>query len=96
MSRIEKRISKWKNHQFKQDVPVDDLFSVLDYFFPGSYKYGETRGSHIIKVWHECLKGVPGFGPDGDFTIPTKGGKKVKHFYLKDLVKAIDIVRECK
>ncbi len=94
MSRIEKRIEKWRNPRFKQKVPVNDIFSVLDFYFPDKWTYGNTRGSHIIRVWHEALIGQDGFGPDGDFTISTVGGNKVKHFYLKTLVKAIDIIRE--
>ena len=94
MSRIEKRIEKWRNPNFKQNVPVDDLFSVLDKYFPGSYIYGGKRGSHIFKVWHKLLIGQIGYGPEGDFTIPTSGGKHVKHFYLKALVKTIDIIKE--
>ncbi len=95
MSRIEKRIRKWRNPSFRQDVPLEDIFTVLNTFFPDSYEFGGKRGSHIITVWHDCLKGESNFGIDGDFTIPTTGGKKIKHFYLKKLIEAIDIIKEC-
>lgn len=94
MSKIEKRLEKWANPSFKQDVPVDDLFSVLNKFFPERYNYGDQRGSHIIKVWHEDLIDHEGFGPEGDFTIPTTGGKHVKHRYLKFIVSAVNLIRE--
>ena len=94
MSKIEKRIEKWRNPRFKQNVPVNDIYSVLNLYFPESWSYGESRGSHIIRVWHKFLVGHEGFGPEGDFTIPTTGGKHIKHFYLKTLVKAIDILKE--
>ncbi len=95
MSRIEKRIKKWKNPSFKQEVPVKEVIAVLNHFFPNSFSYGETRGSHIIKVWHKCLENIPDYGLEGDFIIPTTGGNKVKHFYLKTLVKSIEIIKEC-
>ncbi len=68
MGKIEKRIEKWKNPRFKQNVPVGDLFAVLDKYFPESYEYGGKRGSHIIRVWHKLLIDQPGYGAEGDFT----------------------------
>lgn len=92
MSRIKKRIEKWRNPRFKQTVPINDLIAVLDYYFPNSYEIGGRRGSHIIRIQHDLLKGNSDFGPEGVFTIPTTGGKHVKHFYLKELTKIIDLI----
>ncbi|HED37055.1 MAG TPA: hypothetical protein ENI76_02240 [Ignavibacteria bacterium] len=92
MGKIEKRIEKWKNPRFKQNVPVGDLFAVLDKYFPESYDMVENA-VHILSEF-----GINYFltNPDMELKeislIPTTGGKHVKHFYLKDLVKAIDII----
>jgi len=92
MSKIEKRIQKWRN--IKQPIPKDDVFSILNAYFPGSWSYGGKTGSHIFKVSHPLLKGDPDFGKDGDFTICTIGGQKIKPVYIKLLLKAIDIIKE--
>ena len=94
MSRIEKRIQKWRNPAFKQNVPKEDLYSVLDYYFEGKWSYGGQRGSHIFKISHPLLKGLPEYGPDGDLTIPVSKGRTVKFFYLRKLIKVIDFITE--
>lgn len=90
MSRIEKTLKRWKNS--RQEVRTEELFPVLNLFFPDMWSYGSKTGSHVIKVTHPSLKGLPGYGPDGDFTIPTVGGQKVKNFYLKDIIDAVNII----
>lgn len=88
MSRIQKRLQSWRNS--KQPVPVNELYSVLDYYFPGMYRSG--KGSHGIVIAHPRLSGHPHFAPVGELTIPISGGQQVKHFYIKRLLLAIDIV----
>lgn len=90
MSKIDKRIQKWKNS--KQETRKEEIEPVLNYYFPNMWTYGAGTGSHNYKITHPKLKGIQGFGPDGDLTIPTIGGQKIKHFYLKNLVKAIEII----
>lgn len=92
MDRIEKTLQRWRNS--KQEVRVEELFPVLNRYFPGSWTYGDKRGSHVIKVTHPKLKGLSGYGPDGDFAIPTRGGQKVAFFYLRDLIKSIQLISE--
>ncbi len=94
MSRIEKRLIKWKNPAFRQEVPKNEIESILDKYFPAEWTYGETRGSHNYKITADRLKGHPLCGVDGDFIIPVKGGQKIKPVYIKQLVKIIDELGE--
>jgi hypothetical protein len=90
MDKVEKTLQRWRNS--KQEVRVEELFPVLNRFFPDSWDYGGQRGSHVIKVTHPLLKGIPGYGPDGDFCVPTRGGQKVVFFYLKLVLKSIELI----
>ncbi|AFH49637.1 Hypothetical protein IALB_1931 [Ignavibacterium album JCM 16511] len=95
MSRIGKRLEKFCNPNFKQEIPRDDLESILNHFFPNSWSFGDTRGSHNYRIWHEKFKEYPGkYGNEGMLTIPTSGGKKIKFFYLRMLCEAIKLIKE--
>lgn len=90
MSRLGKRIEKWRNPAFRQDVPKNEIESILDKYFPGEWTYGEAGGSHNYKITSAKFKGHPNFGPGGDFIIPVKGGQKIKPVYIKQLISIID------
>jgi hypothetical protein len=92
MSKLEKKLQKWLVS--KQEVPREEIHSVLDHFFPGMWSYGGKPGSHVYKISHPKLKDNPDYGPDGDMTIPVRGGQKILHVYLKKLIKAIEIITE--
>ena len=94
MSKIEKKLNKWRNPAFKQEVNKDEIDSILNHYFPGQWSFGDTRGSHNYKISHLILKGNQNYGPDGDYMIPVKGGQKIKHFYLKELIQIIDMIEE--
>lgn len=94
MPKIEKKLQKWRNS--RQDVPKEELISVLNYYFPDMWTYGGKTGSHIYKISHPKLKGLLEYGLDGEFVIPVSGGQRVKHFYLKKLIKTIELVEEQK
>lgn len=95
MSRIEKRLEKFCNPNYKQEIPRDDLESILNYFFPNSWSFGETRGSHNYRIWHEKFKEYPDkYSSEGLLTIPTSGGKKIKFFYLRKLCETIKLIKE--
>jgi hypothetical protein len=89
MSKIEKILEKWK--QGKQPVPKEKVIAVLEKYFRHNYEI--KAGSHIV-VRHPELKGLPGYGAKGEFSIAIKGGQKVKPIYLKDLVVAIEYLQE--
>jgi hypothetical protein len=88
MSKIEKRLEKWKT--VKQPVPKEQVITVLERLFPGNYEF--KGGSHIV-VKHPSLRGLPGF-PEGRFNIAVWKGRKVKRWYLKDLIKVIEYLVE--
>lgn len=90
MSRAKKKLEKWRDDT-PVDAPVDEVKSFLERHFPGCY--GQKGGSHIV-VRDDRLKGRDGFGPDGDFSVPVKNGQRVKGFYLKKIIEAIDILAQ--
>lgn len=89
MSKIEKTLEKWKKG--KQPVPKEKVIAVLEKYFRHNYEI--KGGSHIV-VRHPGLEGLPGYGANGEFSIPIKGGQKVKPKYVKDLVKVIEYLVE--
>ena len=88
MAKVTKILVRWLNNT-PTDARIDKVISILDRYFPGKYEQNST--SHIV-VTDERLKGVPNCGPDGDFSIPVKGGQKVKGFYLKRLAGMIEFL----
>lgn len=92
MSKIEKTLQKWKNS--KQEVRKEEIEPVLNNYFPNMWTYGGSTGSHIYKITHPRLAGISGYGPNGEFTIPVTGGQRIKHWYIKKLLKAIEIITE--
>jgi len=65
--------------------------SKITRFFPGQYE--QKSGAHIV-IQDDRLKGIPGYGPEGDFDIPFKGGQRIKGFYLKRLARTIKLLEE--
>jgi hypothetical protein len=90
MSRAEKKISRWLENP-PTDAPKDEVIAVVQRFFAGRFEF--KAGSHIV-VRDERLRGYPNYGPDGDFTIPVRGGQKVKGVYLKRLAETISLLEE--
>ncbi len=89
MADLDKRLTKWKVS--KQSVPVSDFEPILNKYFSG-WDYKKRGGSHLYKIHHPKLIGLPGFGPGGNLTIPVYGGKHIKIYYIKELIKAINII----
>lgn len=90
MSRVQKTLNKWLNNT-PTDEPRDKVEAMLNRYFEGKYEF--KSGSHIV-VTDERLKGVPDYGPDGDFDVPVKGGQKVKGLYLKKIAQTIKLLEE--
>jgi hypothetical protein len=90
MGKADKLYLKWKARTPKE-AKIRDVKTVLDQFFQGSWEFG--KGSHIV-VRHEALKVSRSFQPFGEITIPVKSGQKVKGFYIKILIEAIEVLRE--
>ena len=85
MAKIDKLLNRWSENPPREEN-VDTVLAVLDRFFEGRYR--KVSGSHIV-VSHPDLAGKREYGPQGEFTIPVKGGQKVKGQYVRDLVEVI-------
>ena len=90
MGKPEKICKKWCQNRPKE-VRIQEVKTVLDAYFPNQWEW--KAGSHIV-VRHELLKKFPGFQPYGEFAVPVKKGQKVKRYYLKAILTAIEIIRE--
>ncbi len=90
MGKPEKFLKKWRENKPKE-VRFQEVKTVLDAYFPNMWE--QKSGSHIV-VRHEALIGIPPFGLKGEFTVAKKGGQHVKGFYLKSILKAIEIIEE--
>jgi len=88
MSKLDKVLRKWQNKPII--VEKEEVLSILKrYDFEIDFK----PGAHII-VRHPCLINRAGFGPNGEYTLPVKGGQKIRGVYLKAILKAISIIEE--
>ena len=90
MSKVKKILKHWESKP--KLVEKEEVISILKRF---GFNLDFKRGSHII-VSHSRLINRSGFGQDGEFTLPIKGGKKVKGYYLKNILEAISILEEGK
>ena len=88
MSKIDKILAGWKSKP--KSVEKEEVFNVLKRF---GFRIESKSGSHNI-VSHEKLVGSPNFGLNGEFCLPVKHGRKIKGFYLKRVLEAIEIVQE--
>ena len=88
MSKVDKILGKWLQNT-PTDVPKNKVLAIIDRFFPGQWK--QEKSSHIV-IQDNRLIGIPGYGPEGDFDIPVKGGQRVKGYYLKNLVRTIKLL----
>jgi len=92
MSRADKKIDKWLKNT-PTDEPVSSVEAIIKRFFSG--QYSRPSGSHIV-IQDDRLKGLPDYGPAGDFNVAVKGGQKVKGKYLKRLAFTIKLLEELK
>lgn len=93
MSKVDKRLNKWLDNT-PVDAPVSEVIGILDRFFDGLYSNPKGGSSHYV-VRDERLKAFPDlYGHNGEFTVPVKGGQKVKGVYLKRLSQTIKLIKE--
>ncbi|HKK09458.1 MAG TPA: hypothetical protein VJ939_01420 [Bacteroidales bacterium] len=88
MSKRDKRLKKWM-FDTPTTVPKNELVSIVKYFFPNNWRMERT--SHLI-VWHEDLKQFKQYLPYGEITLPCSKGQQYKGRYVKELVKAIELL----
>lgn len=78
------------------ELTVDEVLNIVKNYFE---QYERKKGSHIkvqdrrLKKYKELFPHDMTFSPNGEFIIPTKGGKKVKQWYVKRLLEAIEIIQ---
>ncbi len=89
MSRAEKILEQWEERR-PTEVSRGEVEAVLEAFFPG--QWGLLSGSHIV-VRSAILKKYKRFQPYGEVMLALKKGRKVKFFYIKDLIDAIKVIK---
>lgn len=87
MGKREKNLIHWLK-QPPIDTPLNEVMAILKYYFPGQF---HQRGSHVV-VQDKRFVGKAGYGPEGTFTLPIKGGQRVKGVYLKRLAKSVKTI----
>jgi hypothetical protein len=81
MSKAEKKLNRWLTNP-PIDEPVKSVRAFIQRYFAEQWRW--EGGSHIV-IEDERLKGHEFVGPACDFTVPVKGGQKVKGRYLRRL-----------
>lgn len=79
-------MTKWKRNT-PREVNRNEVEAVLNYFFEGKYRWDGT--SHIVVQHDELIDEYP---PYGEIAIPCKGGKRIKGRYIKELMRAIELL----
>ena len=92
MAKVDKTLDKWLNNT-PTDEPLKKVKAIIERFFSG--QHSQDSSSHIVRQ-DDSLKGIPEYGPAGDFTVCVKGGQKVKGRYLKRLALTIELLEELK
>lgn len=72
------------------EVRIGDVEIVLEKYFPGEWVW--QKGSHIV-VTSKILAIHPQFKL-GILTVPTVKGRTVKSFYINNMIKAIEFIKQ--
>ncbi|MBW2618821.1 MAG: hypothetical protein JRC92_08100 [Deltaproteobacteria bacterium] len=83
MASTKKHVRQWFENP-PVEAPKNKVEAVLNRYFKGQYR----RSKHTV-VRDSRLEGYPDFGPQGEFTIAFKGGRKVLGVYLQRLAEAV-------
>jgi len=89
MSKTEKILDDWEKNR-PREVPREKVETILKQYFPGEWRL--EGGSHIV-VRSQILKKYKKYQPYGEFTVPIKSGRKVKWYYIKDILMAIKFLK---
>lgn len=90
MGKGKKLLNEW-THKVPTDVRLQDVKTFLNTYFPEMWDH---KGSSHMVVRCEALKAFQDYKPFGEISIPIKGGQKVKGFYIKELLKAVQLLNE--
>lgn len=86
-------IEKWYSNT-PGDESADTVERLLVKYFGRSSVSRKRGGSHQLRIKHQGLADLPGFGIGGHLSIPIKGGSRVKKLYLKRIAQAIKRLAE--
>jgi len=87
MKSAEKLYKEWLKNPPKE-ARFQDVKKLLDYFFPGQWRWGSQR-SHIV-ISSDVFKHMNEYG---ELSIAVKSGRFVKRYYVKKILEAITILR---
>jgi len=90
MGKAQKIFELWAD-TIPKEARVQDVKTFLNTYFKGMW---DQKGSSHMVVRCEALKTFPDYQPYGEISVPVKGGQKVKGFYIKQLVKAVQLLQE--
>ena len=86
----EKILAKWRE-QTPPEADIQDVLRVVDAFLSPYARSIKKPGSHVIEIYDPVFAKLNLFDGYGRFSIAAHQ-KKVKKWYLKDIMKAIDTV----
>ncbi|MFQ6083467.1 MAG: hypothetical protein ACE5WD_08920 [Candidatus Aminicenantia bacterium] len=78
------------------ELTVNEVNNIIKRYFEN---YEFKRGSHIkvqdsgLKKFKEMCPDDNRFSKEGEFTIPVRGGQKVKRIYINRLSETIEIIQ---
>lgn len=87
MTSAEKLYEEWLKNCPKE-ARFQDVKKLLDYFFLGKWRWGSKK-SHIV-ISADVFKYLNEYG---ELSIAVKSGKKVKGFYIKKILQAIEFIK---
>lgn len=90
MGKAQKLFAQWSVNNPKE-VHVNDVKTFLNAYFKNMWN---QKGSSHMVVRCEALKVFSGYKPYGEISVPVKGGTKVKGVYIKELIKAVQLLLE--
>ena len=90
MGKAHKLLEQWVDI-IPREARIRDVKTFLNNYFPGMWS--QEGSSHMV-VRCDALKAFPDYQPYGEISVPVKGGKKVKGFYIRKLIKAVQLLTE--
>lgn len=91
MSRAQKLFRKWSDN-IPSEAKRSEVEVLLEHYFHGQWSFG-SKASHIV-LRCDRLAGFSPFNYIGEITIPIRKGRYVKGFYIKNLIEAINVIKE--
>jgi hypothetical protein len=89
MSKADEILKSWETRR-PVEVRIGDVEIVLEKYFPGEWVW--QKSSHIV-VTSKILAIHPQFRM-GIMSVPTVSGRTVKSFYINNIIKAIEFIKQ--